>query len=153
MNLRNHLSEFGQSLVEFALIFPVLIMILLFVFDLGRMVYFNTVLTNVSREGVRHGIIYAAQHPNESEADVENAISATICGYAISLDLGCPNPSMNVNLIDDDVDCTSNCRNEKIQVQVSYKFSPVTPLVGLFLELDENNQITVNNQSTMWIEH
>lgn len=153
MKLRNHLSEFGQSLVEFALIFPVLILILLFVFDLGRMVYFNSVLTNVSREGVRHGIIYAAQNPDESEVQVENAISSTICGYAISLDLGCPNPSMNVNLIDDDVDCTINCRNEKIQVQVSYKFSPVTPLVGLFLELDVNNQITINNQSTMWIEH
>ncbi len=150
MKIRNQLSEFGQSLVEFALIFPVLILILLFVFDLGRMVYFNSVLTNVSREGVRHGIIYAAQNPAESEAQVENAISATICGYAINLDLGCPNPSMNVNLIDDD---GNNSRYEKIQVQVSYKFSPLTPLIGLFLELDVNNQITINNQSTMRIEH
>jgi len=139
----------GQSLVEFALIFPILILIVLFIFDLGRIVYYYSVLSNVSREGSRYGIIYAAQNPDENEGQVYNAISPRICNYSIALDLGCPNPTMNVNLIDDD----SNGRNEEIQIRVSSGFSPVTPLIGSFLELDENNQIIINSQSTMRIEH
>src|SRR6266550_3807296 len=47
----------GQALVEFALIVPVFILLLVGLFDLGRGVYaFNTV-SNASREAVRVAIV------------------------------------------------------------------------------------------------
>ena len=47
----------GQALVEFALVLPILILLLVGIFDFGRAVYaFNTV-NNAAREGVRLAIV------------------------------------------------------------------------------------------------
>ena len=49
--------ERGQALVEFALVLPILILLLVGIFDFGRAVYaFNTV-NNAAREGVRLAIV------------------------------------------------------------------------------------------------
>lgn len=47
----------GQSLVEFALVLPVLLVILLGVVDLGRAIYYYNTLSNLAREGARAGIV------------------------------------------------------------------------------------------------
>ena len=47
----------GQALVEFALILPILILLLVGIFDFGRAIYaFNTV-NNAARESVRVAIV------------------------------------------------------------------------------------------------
>lgn len=43
----------GQSLVEFALVFPIAILLLVAVFDVGRAVFAYNGLTNAAREGAR----------------------------------------------------------------------------------------------------
>ena len=65
---------------------------------------------------------------------------------SVGVDLDCPNPpaeTLNVTKVNND---------NYIQVRVTYKFSPVTPVIGFFLDLDQNNQITVGTQSRMRIE-
>lgn len=53
----NRSKERGQTLVEFALILPVFVLVLVGLFDLGRGVFaFNTV-SNAAREAVRVGIV------------------------------------------------------------------------------------------------
>jgi len=47
----------GQALVEFALIVPVFILLLVGLFDLGRGVYAFNTISNASREAVRVGIV------------------------------------------------------------------------------------------------
>jgi Flp pilus assembly protein TadG len=47
----------GQSLVEFALLLPVLLLLLLGLFDLGRVVYAQHTITQDSREAARAGIV------------------------------------------------------------------------------------------------
>lgn len=47
----------GQSLVEFALIFPILILLLVAIFDLGRAVFAYNSITNAAREGARLAIV------------------------------------------------------------------------------------------------
>jgi len=47
----------GQGLAEFALVFPVLILILMGIFDLGRAVFAFNALGNAAREGVRVAIV------------------------------------------------------------------------------------------------
>lgn len=49
--------EDGQSLVEFALILPIIMLILIGVFDLGRVVWINNTLSDGSRHGARHAAI------------------------------------------------------------------------------------------------
>lgn len=49
--LKARLSRSGQSMIEFALILPVLLLLSLGVADLGRALLFNNILVNMSREG------------------------------------------------------------------------------------------------------
>ena len=43
----------GQALVEFALVLPIFILILVGIFDLGRAVYVYSTVNNAAREAVR----------------------------------------------------------------------------------------------------
>ena len=47
----------GQSLAEFALVFPIFILIVVAIFDLGRAVFVYNGLTNAAREAVRLAIV------------------------------------------------------------------------------------------------
>jgi hypothetical protein len=49
-------SNSGQAIVEFALVLPILIILLLGVMDFGIVLYNKAVITNASREGARAGI-------------------------------------------------------------------------------------------------
>lgn len=64
--MRNAVSERGQSMVEFALIFPIFILVLVGLFDLGRAVFAYNTISNASRESVRVAIV------NQTTTDVQN---------------------------------------------------------------------------------
>ena len=51
-------GERGQSLIEFALILPVLVIVLVGIFDLGRAVMLSEALNNAVREGTRYAIVH-----------------------------------------------------------------------------------------------
>lgn len=48
----------GQSLVELAIILPILLIILLGIIDFGRVFYAYVTITNASREGARYGSLH-----------------------------------------------------------------------------------------------
>lgn len=90
-------GERGQSLVEFALILPIFLLLLVGIFDLGHVVWSNDALTNAAREAARFAIVNGnqAQTP-ASRQDVKNAainwaanvgtnVSATVCWSAPGL--------------------------------------------------------------------
>jgi Flp pilus assembly protein TadG len=147
MKIRIRFSELGQDLMEYAIIFPILFLILVGIFDLGRVVYYYSALTNAAREGARWGVVHPADNPN---------ISAIISNYAVGLDLGCPNsnpppapePAVTVTLLDQD----AVPGNDHIQVTVCSQFKPVTPVIGFFLGLGSTDVINLHGQSTMRIE-
>ncbi len=47
----------GQTLVEFALILPIFLLVLMGILDLGRAVYYSSTLSNAAREAARQGIV------------------------------------------------------------------------------------------------
>ena len=51
-------NEKGGSLVEFAIITPLLFVILFGIFESGLLLYNKAVITNASREGARAGIVF-----------------------------------------------------------------------------------------------
>ncbi len=64
----------GQSLVEFAFCLPVLMLLVLGIFDLGRAFNAHIVITNAAREGAYYGSLYphdtsgiSAQVMNEAQ--------------------------------------------------------------------------------------
>ena len=68
---RNH---HGQSLVEFALILPLLLMLVLGAIDFGRLFYTKIIITNAAREGA----YYLVSHTNSASviADATSAAEA-----------------------------------------------------------------------------
>ena len=65
-------SESGASAVEFALLLPVLMMVLFGIIEFGFALYQQAVLTNASREGARLGIVQAV--PAITTAQINAAI-------------------------------------------------------------------------------
>lgn len=51
----NHKKEVAQTFVEFALVFPIILMITYGIIELGRMVFIYASVTNGAREGSRYG--------------------------------------------------------------------------------------------------
>jgi Flp pilus assembly protein TadG len=51
----------GQAMVEFALIFPIFILLLVGLFDLGRVIWVNDTLATAAREAARYAIVHGAK--------------------------------------------------------------------------------------------
>jgi hypothetical protein len=56
-------SSRGQALVEFALVMPLFVMVLMGVIVLGIIVFYNQQLTNAAREAARYAAIHSATDP------------------------------------------------------------------------------------------
>lgn len=66
----------GSQVVEFALVLPFFLALLLLVIDFGFLVYNKAVITNASREAARAGVVLTASPWSSS------AIAAVACNYA-----------------------------------------------------------------------
>ena len=75
-------SERGQSLVEFALVIPIVLLIMLGLFDQGRIVFINNSLSDGARDGARH----AATDPRAGNycTRVDDAVRSATRGQPLS---------------------------------------------------------------------
>jgi len=48
----------GQSMVEFAIVFPIFVLLLVGIFDFGRVIWINDTLSGAAREAVRYAIVH-----------------------------------------------------------------------------------------------
>ena len=70
--------ETGQSLAEFAILLPVLMGVVVGIFEFGRAWNIDQVLTNAAREGARLAVI-----PTSSENDVIGAVEDRLADAAL----------------------------------------------------------------------
>ena len=75
-------SETGTSAVEFALILPLLVIILFGIIEFGIALYRQAVLTNASREGARLGIVQSI--PAITTGQINTAIDTYLTGAGIN---------------------------------------------------------------------
>ena len=75
-------TQQGAAAVEFALILPILLMVLLGVIELSLALYDKAILTNASREGARAGIVLSS--PKMTEAQIRNVVLNYTNGALIS---------------------------------------------------------------------
>lgn len=106
----------GQGLTEFAVVFPLFILLVLVVIDFGRGIYAYHTISNAARGGARVAIV--DQNPTRVRA---TALEETV--------------GLNPDDIDVDLSqLTTSCGTLKIgcetAVTVSYAFRPLAPLVG-----------------------
>lgn len=108
----------GQSLVEFALILPVALMLLIGFFDLGRAVFYYSSLTNAVREWTRHAIV-------DPELD-EALIRDELAGYAFGINPG----DITINIT---YHLDKNEKQTNISIEAIYLFKPITPMIASLL--------------------
>lgn len=130
-------TEVGQTLVEFSLVLPIILVMMFALVDFGRAFYTWLIVTNAAREGARTA---AVQLPL---ADVQSAVYDAMAGLDTSKVSFSPAP---VNIQGD--------RGEATTVSLTYTFEFVTPL-GPMLQLIGGSNLSAPNitgSATMRLE-
>jgi len=83
---RNH--QHGQSVIEFALVLPLLLIILLGTIEFALCLYDKAVITNASREGARHGII--SQDPRVTDAEIMAVVNNYCSTHLVTFSTNSP---------------------------------------------------------------
>ena len=130
----------GQSLVEFALVLPILLILLLGILDFGRAIFAYNSVSNGARSGARVAIV------NQDIDDITAAVEAEAYGL-----------DGVVVAFDDNVEGVPDCPQANveccpaigcvIEVSVSTQYFPATPIFSQLV-----GSITVSSESQMPIE-
>jgi Flp pilus assembly protein TadG len=122
-------NERGAELIEFALILPLILILLMGIFDFGLAFQRYEVITNAAREGARLGSLQAAY----SDDDIKVRVNA----YCTSSGLpgGCPVGSATTVNRNVPIDVGGGVNQSGIQVVVRYNHSfsflgPILSLIG-----------------------
>lgn len=100
----------GQSLVEFALVVPIFVLIVLGIFDVGRAVFNYSTVANAAREGAREAVVN------------QDAVAVRAAAKDAGIGLG---------LTDADITLAPCAAQDcPYSVTVTYDYEPVTPLIG-----------------------
>jgi Flp pilus assembly protein TadG len=119
----------GQALVEFALIIPIFLLIVIALFDLGRAVFSYNTLTNAAREGARLAIV---------NQDIASIISRAENASAI-VELNVPNVTVDFYQVaaDGSPDTSSVCSPVAVGclavVTFQATYQPITPIISNIL--------------------
>ena len=128
----------GQGLVVFALVFPILMLVLIAVFDVGRLVFAYNDITNAARSGARVAIVDqtagVAQTATINQATSLGLKPADVTIAYLKSDLSgpCPSPKQ--------LGCVAH-------VKVDFGWSAITPVIGSIV-----GPVTVTAESRMPIE-
>jgi len=125
--------ECGQSAVELALTLPLLLLLICGIFELGWLASNRLVLDNITREGVRAGIVATSAASNTS--DVIARINSMKPDY-MTEEIG-----VTVTYSD-----ASNFREGDITVATTYDLPNLTPLTAF---LTEDGVFHLHAQCTM----
>jgi len=113
-------KEDGQSVVEFALVLPILLMVVLGIMEFGWLFYGNIVMTSAAREGARVAVVGGT--PTQIETAVKNHTD----------NAGINNVTVEKKEVEDD----------EVTIDVE---GDLKPIVGLFLE----DPVNVAAEATM----
>jgi len=80
--MRNIRGQRSQALIEFALVSPVLLLLLFGIVDLGRAIFYYDTLNHAAREGARAAVRASNQMP--TNADVLNTVSGQMLGAPVT---------------------------------------------------------------------
>ena len=122
----------GQSMVEFALILPLLVLLLMAILELGSIFHSYLLITYASREGVRMGVV---GHADEQINTRIQEICSTLDGTQLTVKIEPTHPQYRT-------------RGIPLTVKVDYKVTLFTPLINAFLP----DPFLIHDRSVMRVE-
>jgi Flp pilus assembly protein TadG len=131
---RTRLGEAGQALVEIAIALPILLALLVGIFEFARAYNVQQVITNAAREGAREGVL-----PATSQAEAEARTAARLS---------------DANIVSATVtySCSGSCDTGDavaVTVSVPYTFRFIGPVLSLFSSGTDPGTITLRSTATM----
>ena len=138
--LTEHKKENAQGIVEFALILPILLLVILGIIEMGRLLFFYSSVASASREGARYGSAVGNVNGTPYFADCDGIRAAALKAGSFA---GLENGDIEI-LYDDGItmtaaSCPPNTRidlKDRIVVSASGTFTPIVPLVDIFFPDD-----------------
>ncbi len=137
----------GQSLIEFALVFPLIILLVMGLFDIGRAILYYSALNTAVREGTRLAIVqpdcdylsnpgacdgaYLESYPLNC-ASAASTANVKICNEIANKFFGIGDLSTSTITIDH---TTSSTDDPEIDITIDYLFTPITPGIALLGDL------------------
>jgi Flp pilus assembly protein TadG len=133
-------AERGQSLVELAVALPLIVLLMLGLFDAGRVVIGYTTLTNAARVGARVAIV---NQSNDATCTSLRTFKCAAAEQAVSLGITAGSVP---DLVISGADCalTGSCT---VTVTLAHPIDLVTPVVGSLM-----GPFTLSASTTMPIE-
>ena len=131
--LRRSRQQNGQSLVEFTLVVPLLLLSLVGISDLGRVMYYYVAISNACVEGARQ-----ATNPLSSDASIRTAVQdessplITIASSDITIS---PSPMRTAG--------------QPVTVTARYRFTAVTPLIS---RIWGGGSLVIQSSTTMMVQ-
>lgn len=151
----------GQSLTEFALVLPVLLLLFAGSLDLGRAYYYGIAATGAARDGARVAVSQPSGQGKgpgwQAVCDAVRAdLSANISSISCGLSSGTPLVNQAVVVVtcpDAAHDCSNSGGtpvNADATVEVRYGFALVTPLLGWLVPSGVIQMHTAVQMVTSW---
>ena len=134
----------GQSLVEFALIVPVFLLIVMGVFDFGRAIVAYNQVSNAARAATRTGIVNQATDPAFTPAIYQFQVTAARQATSIVIR---PATDVTYSFLGSTCGLAEKVGDCSLKVTVSYQFEAITPIIGRIL-----GPITLSGTSELPIE-
>lgn len=122
----------GQSIAEFALSLPIVLLVIFIFMDLGRAIYYFTSISNAVREGARYAMVHTIDGADDRDDVIDH-----VTGYSVAV---------KIEPGDVSVTCTGTS-NDHVTVAASYEFDPVTPFLAELLS--GASTMTLTTESTM----
>lgn len=132
----------GAELIEFALVLPVMLLILAGILDMGFLFNNYAVVTNAAREGARMAAV-----PGWAEADVKARVNKYIAGAGLQL----AGVTTSVQPVAIDVGGGRSVNGVKVVVSYPYTYLILGP-VATMIQRGSISNITVQAAATMRAE-
>jgi Flp pilus assembly protein TadG len=139
----------AQALVETALVLPLLLILIVGLFDVGRAIWLSNTLASAVREGTRYGTVHGALSASPTgpgsasytAPSTDTVITAQVARYAV----GVPG---SLTVLSTWPDGNAN-RGSRIVVSASFPFTPI--LAQAFIGTN-TLRVTLQSSSTLVIE-
>lgn len=149
----------GQSLIEFALLLPLLIFLILGFFDLGRAVFYLSTLNTAVREATRDAIVFPStvydSYIKGSTSELTSRIESSLGEFLYTKELkdACiPSQAGVCEVVPSLIPSTppptdpSVAYDPKVQVTITYQYKAITPGLAALIGGGGTIPITVNSE-------
>jgi Flp pilus assembly protein TadG len=133
----------GQALVEFSLVFPLMLLLVFGLIDLGRLVYTNNALSEAAREGARWGSVQA-----RSASDIAGIEAHTVGQVAgiggVTATATCIRPGTVV------MACAPN---DTLEVEAQVTVGMITPVISQLMSVAGLNPFDLTSTASVLVNN